>query len=39
MIVPEGDHDMHAVVVCSACDEPLDVRPVRALPGPGFPAD
>lgn len=30
------DHDMHAVVVCSACDEPLDVREMRARPGPGF---
>jgi DNA-binding HxlR family transcriptional regulator len=28
-------HDMHAVVVCSECDEPLDVRQVRARPGPG----
>jgi len=31
------DHDMHAVVVCSECDEPLDVRAVRAKAGPGFP--
>jgi DNA-binding HxlR family transcriptional regulator len=31
------DHDMHAVVVCSECDQPLDVRHVRAKPGPGFP--
>jgi DNA-binding HxlR family transcriptional regulator len=30
------DHDMHAVVVCSACTEPLDVRSVTARPGPGF---
>jgi DNA-binding HxlR family transcriptional regulator len=29
------DHDMHAVVVCSACEEPLDVRQVSARPGPG----
>jgi len=32
------DHDMHAVVVCSECAEPLDVRGVRAKPGPGHPA-
>lgn len=32
------DHDMHAVVVCSACAEPLDVRQVKARPGPGFRA-
>jgi DNA-binding HxlR family transcriptional regulator len=31
------DHDMHAVVVCSECDEPLDVRQVRAQHGPGHP--
>ena len=31
------DHDMHAVVVCSECDEPLDVRTVRAKSGPGYP--
>jgi DNA-binding HxlR family transcriptional regulator len=30
------DHDMHAVVVCSHCDGPLDVRQVRARPGPGY---
>jgi DNA-binding HxlR family transcriptional regulator len=29
------DHDMHAVVVCSRCAEPLDVREIRARPGPG----
>jgi DNA-binding HxlR family transcriptional regulator len=29
-------HDMHATVVCSECGEPLDVRDVRAAPGPGF---
>ena len=29
------DHDMHAVVVCSECAEPIDVREVRATPGPG----
>ena len=33
------DHDLHAVVVCSHCDAPLDVREVRATPGPGFPRD
>jgi HxlR-like helix-turn-helix len=32
------DHDMHAVVVCSECDEPIDVHHVRATPGPGAPA-
>ena len=47
LIGPEGtplvlhhtacDHDMHAVVVCSECDEPLDVRQVRAKAGPGYP--
>jgi DNA-binding HxlR family transcriptional regulator len=31
------DHDMHAVVVCSECDEPIDVREVRAMAGPGYP--
>jgi DNA-binding HxlR family transcriptional regulator len=31
------DHDMHAVVVCSECDTPLDVREVLAMPGPGYP--
>jgi DNA-binding HxlR family transcriptional regulator len=31
------DHDMHAVVVCSECAEAIDVREVRALPGPGAP--
>jgi len=30
-------HDMHAVVVCSECEQPLDVREVRATPGPGYP--
>ncbi len=29
------DHDMQAVVVCSECDAPLDVREVVAGPGPG----
>ena len=32
-------HDMHAVVVCSECDNPLDVRDVRAKPGPGYHHD
>jgi DNA-binding HxlR family transcriptional regulator len=32
------DHDMHAVVSCSECAEPLQVRDVRARPGPGFPS-
>ena len=31
------EHDMHAVVVCSECAQPLDVRDVRAKTGPGFP--
>ena len=31
------DHDMHAVVVCSECAEAIDVRQVRARPGPGAP--
>jgi DNA-binding HxlR family transcriptional regulator len=30
------DHDMHAVVVCDNCEQPLDVRRVRARPGPGY---
>jgi DNA-binding HxlR family transcriptional regulator len=30
-------HDMHAVVTCSECAEPLDVRQVRAKRGPGYP--
>ena len=29
-------YDMHAVVVCSECREPLDVRQVKARPGPGL---
>ncbi len=32
------DHDMHAVVTCSECAEPIDVRDVRARRGPGHPA-
>ena len=28
-------HDMDAVVVCSECDAPLEVREVRATAGPG----
>ena len=31
------DHDMHAVIVCSECDAPLDVRNIRATRGPGAP--
>jgi DNA-binding HxlR family transcriptional regulator len=31
------DHDMLAVVTCSVCAEPLDVRHVRATRGPGYP--
>ncbi len=30
------DHDMHAVVVCSECHQPIDVREVKARRGPGF---
>jgi len=33
------DHDMHATVTCSECGEPIDIRSVRAKPGPGYPAD
>ena len=29
-------HDMHAVVTCSECREPIDVRDVKARPGDGF---
>lgn len=32
------DHDMHAEVVCSECGEPIEVREVRARPGPGWRA-
>lgn len=32
------DHDMHAVVSCSECAQQIDVREVRAKPGPGFAA-
>lgn len=48
LIGPEGpplvlhhttcDHDMHAVVVCSECSEPIEVRQVQARRGPGAPA-
>ncbi len=31
------DHDMHAVVVCSECAQPLDVHDVAAKAGPGAP--
>ena len=30
-------HDMHAVVMCSACARPIDVHDVRVLAGPGAP--
>ncbi len=30
------DRDMHAVVTCSECAEPLDVREVQATAGPGL---
>lgn len=30
-------HDMHAVVVCSECAQPIAVRDIRAKVGPGFP--
>src|ERR1700674_4450706 len=33
------DHDMHAVVTCSECAQPIDVRGVRARPGSGYPTD
>jgi DNA-binding HxlR family transcriptional regulator len=33
------DHDMHAVVTCSECAQPLDVRSVKAGPGPGYAAE
>ena len=33
------DHDMHAVVVCSECAAPLDVRETRAQRGPGYRAE
>jgi DNA-binding HxlR family transcriptional regulator len=31
-------HDMTAKVVCSECGDPIQVREVRARPGPGWPA-
>lgn len=31
------DHDMHAIVTCSACAEPLVWPHVSARPGPGHP--
>lgn len=31
--------NMHAVVVCSECDQPIDVSEVRAKPGPSYPVD
>ena len=33
------EHDMHAVVVCSECEQPLSVRQVRARAGPGYSAE
>jgi DNA-binding HxlR family transcriptional regulator len=33
------DHDMQAVVVCSECAVPLDVREVTAHKGPGYHAE
>ena len=30
-------HDMHAVVTCDECAQPLDIRSMRARPGPGYP--
>lgn len=33
------DHDMHAVVVCSECAAPLDVRETTAQRGPGYRAE
>jgi len=33
------DHDMHAVVTCSECAQPIDIRAVRARSGPGYPKD
>ncbi|MCB0976156.1 MAG: helix-turn-helix transcriptional regulator [Acidimicrobiales bacterium] len=35
----ECGNDMHGVVVCSECQEPLDVRQVRAKAGPGLPVE
>ena len=32
------DHDMHALVVCSECREPIDVREVTARAAPGAEA-
>lgn len=31
------NHDMHATVVCSHCEEPIDVRRIEAKTGPGHP--
>lgn len=33
------DHDMHAVVVCSECEAPLDVREMTPKLGPGHHPD
>lgn len=32
------DHDMHAIVVCSECTQPVEVGDVRATAGPGHPS-
>jgi len=31
------NHDMHAVVTCSECAEPINVREMTAKAGPGYP--
>ncbi len=31
-------HDMRAQVVCSQCNQPIDVREIKAKPGPGHPS-
>jgi DNA-binding HxlR family transcriptional regulator len=31
------DQDMHAIVMCSECAEPIDVREIQAKAGPGYP--
>jgi DNA-binding HxlR family transcriptional regulator len=33
------DHNMHAVVACSECAQPINVRHIQARPGPGYPDD
>lgn len=32
-------HDMHGVVVCSECHEPLEMAEISARPGPGYRAE